>query len=198
MPSSPCGSASSPPAFDRPQAPGCEGRWPGVPNGTVRCGQVSMNRRGMLTITIAALPLLVMALAAAAAPTTRDRHCRGLCYSKCAAQHSCERPDAGPNCFTNFNKCKAVCRTTCSRSQIIKPPAPTAKSKQLTGVPAAGQQPSAETGRQRAGDLLHARMEEARAPHPISPEILRFSSEPPSLLDRRRRAVTRRRSSPLC
>jgi len=76
-----------------------------------------MNRRGVLTITIAALPILGMALAAAvAAPNAGERDkCYRPCDSRCAAEHSCERPDASRDCFTNFNKCKAVCRASCPR-----------------------------------------------------------------------------------
>jgi hypothetical protein len=76
-----------------------------------------MNLRGVLTITIAAVPILGMALAAAlAAPNARERDkCYRACDSRCAAEHSCERPDASRDCFTNFNKCKAVCRASCPR-----------------------------------------------------------------------------------
>jgi hypothetical protein len=75
---------------------------------------MTMNRCGMLILT--ALLLLGTTLIAGAAPNARERDkCLGSCYSKCAAQHSCERPDAGPNCFTNFNQCKALCRSSCPR-----------------------------------------------------------------------------------
>jgi hypothetical protein len=75
-----------------------------------------MNRRGVLTVTIAALSILGMALAAVAAPNALERNkCYGACNARCAAEHSCERPDASRECFTNFNKCKAVCRASCPR-----------------------------------------------------------------------------------
>jgi hypothetical protein len=76
-----------------------------------------MNLRGVLTITIAAVPILGMALAAAlAAPNAGERDkCYKACESRCAAEHSCERPGASRDCFTNFNKCKAVCRASCPR-----------------------------------------------------------------------------------
>jgi hypothetical protein len=75
-----------------------------------------MNRRGMLTIAIAALSLLGMALAAVAAPDARERDkCYRACDSKCAAEHSCERPEASRECFSNFNKCKTACRASCAR-----------------------------------------------------------------------------------
>jgi hypothetical protein len=72
-----------------------------------------MNRRGVLTVTIIALPLLGMVLPAVAAPNTRE--CYNACYARCAAEHSCERLEASRECFTNFNKCKAICRATCRR-----------------------------------------------------------------------------------
>ena len=56
-------------------------------------------------------------LAAVAAPNGRERDkCYRACDARCAAQHSCERPDASRECFTNFNKCKAGCRaSSCPR-----------------------------------------------------------------------------------
>jgi hypothetical protein len=78
-----------------------------------------MNRPGMLTIAIAALSILGMALAAVAAPDAPDARERDKCYracdSKCAAEHSCERPEASRECFANFNKCKTACRASCAR-----------------------------------------------------------------------------------
>src|SRR5437763_11132772 len=80
-----------------------------------------MNRRAVLTITIAALSILGMALGAVAAPNARERNkCYSACNARCAAEYSCERPDASRECFTNFNKCnrtalrlgnKSRCRT---------------------------------------------------------------------------------------
>jgi hypothetical protein len=73
-----------------------------------------MSRRGMLILTT--LPLLGITVTAVAAPNARERDkCYGSCEAKCAAEHSCERPDASRNCFINFNRCKAVCRNNCSR-----------------------------------------------------------------------------------
>jgi hypothetical protein len=77
-----------------------------------------MNRHGVLTVTITAVPFLVlgMALAAVAAPNARERNkCYSACNARCAAEHSCERPDASRECFTNFNQCKALCRASCPR-----------------------------------------------------------------------------------
>ena len=54
-----------------------------------------MNRRSMFTITITALLLLGIWLAAAAGPNARERDkCYGSSDARCAAQHSCERPNA--------------------------------------------------------------------------------------------------------
>ncbi|MGA7488679.1 MAG: hypothetical protein WBW74_17300, partial [Xanthobacteraceae bacterium] len=77
---------------------------------------LGMNRLGMLTMTIAALLLLGMAPAAVAATKARKYdQCYGLCEAKCGAQYGCGRTDARRDCFTNFNKCKAVCRASCPR-----------------------------------------------------------------------------------
>ena len=55
-------------------------------------------------------------LAAVAAPDARERDkCYRACDSKCAAEHSCERPEASRECFANFNKCKTACRASCAR-----------------------------------------------------------------------------------
>ena len=49
-----------------------------------------MIRRGILTVTVAALPLLgLTAITTAAAPNPWDT-CYGACAARCAAQHSCQ------------------------------------------------------------------------------------------------------------
>jgi hypothetical protein len=88
--------------------------WPVV----ARAQQPERTRRigVVLTTTITTLLLLGMALAAVAAPNARERHkCYIACREKCAGEHSCERPDASRECFTNFNKCKALCQASCPR-----------------------------------------------------------------------------------
>ena len=69
-----------------------------------------------LAITITALSLPGMGLTAAfAAPTASERdQCYGSCYSRCAAQHSCRHRNASRECFTHYNECKKLCRTSCS------------------------------------------------------------------------------------
>src|SRR5262245_59604761 len=65
---------------------------------TKRSGRgITMSRRGMLILTT--LPLLGITVTAVAAPNARERDkCYGSCEAKCAAEHSCERPDASRNC----------------------------------------------------------------------------------------------------
>jgi hypothetical protein len=41
--------------------------------------------------------------------TTRVDQCYKPCTARCAAKYACERRNAGPNCFTNFNKCGSFC-----------------------------------------------------------------------------------------
>jgi hypothetical protein len=74
-----------------------------------------MIRRGILTITVAALPLLgLTAIATAAAPNPWDK-CYGACAARCAAQHSCQSRKASRNCFAHYNECKNLCRMSCPR-----------------------------------------------------------------------------------
>jgi hypothetical protein len=74
-----------------------------------------MIRRGILTVTVAALPLLgLTAIATAAAPNPWDT-CYGACAARCAAQHSCQHRRASRNCFAHYNECKNLCRMSCPR-----------------------------------------------------------------------------------
>jgi hypothetical protein len=67
-----------------------------------------MIRLGILTITVAALPLLALpAVAMAAAPNPWD-----TCYGACAAG---QYRRASRNCFAHYNECKNLCRLSCPR-----------------------------------------------------------------------------------
>ena len=50
---------------------------------------------------------------------SRDRAGRGFdqcyypCTARCAAKYACEQRNAGPNCFTNYNKCRSFCWRGC-------------------------------------------------------------------------------------
>ena len=78
-------------------------------------GARALARQG-LAISITALSVLGMAIAAVAAPyTPRSGQCYSACEAKCAARHSCERSNASQDCFTHYNECKAACRRSCSK-----------------------------------------------------------------------------------
>lgn len=73
-----------------------------------------MKPRAALTTAMTALLLLAMPVTAVAAPTYRERYkCYEPCRAHCADRYSCENRNATRNCFTNFNKCKSLCRTRC-------------------------------------------------------------------------------------
>ena len=73
-----------------------------------------MKRHSRFATAMTTLLLLAMPLAAVAAPTYRERYkCYEPCREQCADRYSCENPTATRNCFTNFNKCKSVCRARC-------------------------------------------------------------------------------------
>ena len=73
-----------------------------------------MKPRAKLVTAMTALLLLAIPLAAVAAPNYRERYkCYEPCREHCADRYWCENRNATRNCFTNFNKCKSVCRTRC-------------------------------------------------------------------------------------
>ena len=73
-----------------------------------------MKPRAALTTAMTALLLLAIPFTAVAAPTYRERYkCYEPCRAHCADRYSCENRNATRNCFTNFNKCKSLCRTRC-------------------------------------------------------------------------------------
>src|SRR5262249_3533167 len=68
----------------------------------------------VLTIPIRALLLLAMALAAVSASSPREGdQCYSSCKARCVARYACEGRHPGPNCFTNFNKCRTSCWRMC-------------------------------------------------------------------------------------
>src|SRR5262245_38218286 len=69
----------------------------------------------MLSLTIRAL-LVALALAVlAVAPSSarEDYKCYDSCKARCTARYACEGRHPGPNCFTNFNKCRTSCWRMC-------------------------------------------------------------------------------------
>jgi hypothetical protein len=70
----------------------------------------------MLASPIALLLLLAMATVAAAPLAARERpECYEPCAARCTSRYACEQRHAGPNCFTNLNKCKSFCWRICRR-----------------------------------------------------------------------------------
>jgi len=68
----------------------------------------------MLTIPFTALSVFAILLAAVAPSAAGgfDR-CYYPCTARCAAKYACEQRNAGPNCFTNYNKCRSFCWRVC-------------------------------------------------------------------------------------
>src|SRR5262249_15797730 len=67
---------------------------------------------GMLAIK--ALAVLALALVGIAPSSAReDNQCYSSCKARCVARYACEGRHPGPNCFTNFNKCRASCWRMC-------------------------------------------------------------------------------------
>ena len=68
----------------------------------------------MISLTIRAL-LMVPALAVlSAVPSSAENYeCYDACKARCTARYACEGRHPGPNCFTNFNKCRTSCWRMC-------------------------------------------------------------------------------------
>jgi hypothetical protein len=79
---------------------------------------VAARGAGMLAGPIAMLSLLAIATvaaapAAAATIAAQRAQCYEPCAARCASRYACEYRNAGPNCFTNLNKCRSFCWRTC-------------------------------------------------------------------------------------
>lgn len=111
----PCGAATHRRTLEPALILGGQGAIRGRAGGGAGREGMIMIRRGILTITVAALPLLALtAIATAAAPNPWDT-CYGACAARCAAQHSCHSRRASRNCFAHYNECKNLCRMSCPR-----------------------------------------------------------------------------------
>ena len=111
----PCGAATHRRTLEPALILGGQGAIRGRAGGGAGREGMIMIRRGILTITVAALPLLALtAIATAAAPNPWDT-CYGACAARCAAQHSCQHRRASRNCFAHYNECKNLCRMSCPR-----------------------------------------------------------------------------------
>jgi hypothetical protein len=64
----------------------------------------------MLASPIATLSLRAIAIGASAPLAARERPERyEPCTARCTAKYAYEGRHGGPNCFTNFNKCRSLC-----------------------------------------------------------------------------------------
>jgi len=58
--------------------------------------------------------ILAFALVAIASSLAReDNKCYSSCRARCDTRYACEGRHPGPNCFTNFNKCRTSCWRMC-------------------------------------------------------------------------------------
>ena len=82
------------------------------PNALGCCG-ISTVRGPMSAIYIKIAFLLAMILAAADSSFAQYNQCYSSCRARCVARYACEGRYPGPNCFTNFNKCRTSCWRMC-------------------------------------------------------------------------------------
>jgi hypothetical protein len=67
-------------------------------------------------LAIRALLILAFALMTIAPSLARvDKECYSACRARCEGRYACEGRHPGPNCFTNFNKCRTSCWRMCRR-----------------------------------------------------------------------------------
>jgi hypothetical protein len=75
-------------------------------------------------LAIKALAVLALALVAIAPSSAReDNQCYSSCKARCVARYACEGRHPGPNCFTNFNKCRTSCWRMCRHLSGFSPKA---------------------------------------------------------------------------
>jgi hypothetical protein len=68
----------------------------------------------MPTLPVRALAVLALGLVAIAPSfALEDNQCYSSCKARCVARYACEGRHPGPNCFTNFNKCRTSCWRMC-------------------------------------------------------------------------------------
>ena len=78
----------------------------------------------MRMLAIKALAVLALALVAIATSSAReDNQCYSSCKARCVARYACEGRHPGPNCFTNFNKCRTSCWRMCRHLSGFSPKA---------------------------------------------------------------------------
>ena len=65
-------------------------------------------------LPLKALAVLALALVAITPSfALEDNQCYSSCKGRCVARYACEGRHPGPNCFTNFNKCRISCWRMC-------------------------------------------------------------------------------------
>jgi hypothetical protein len=68
----------------------------------------------MPALSIRIVLLVTMAIVELHASFARaDNKCYNSCRARCEATYACEGRHPGPNCFTNFNKCRTSCWRMC-------------------------------------------------------------------------------------
>ena len=68
----------------------------------------------MPAISIRISLLVAMALIVSYSSFARaDNQCYSSCRARCEVRYACEGRHPGPNCFTNFNKCRTSCWRMC-------------------------------------------------------------------------------------
>ena len=68
----------------------------------------------MSVFLVRMLSVVALILFAAAPSSARERDkCYNSCKARCVARYDCEGRHPGPNCFTNFNKCRTSCWRMC-------------------------------------------------------------------------------------
>jgi len=64
-------------------------------------------------LAIRTLLIVAFTLVAIASSLARENKCYSSCRARCEARYACEGRHPGPNCFTNFNKCRTSCWRMC-------------------------------------------------------------------------------------
>jgi len=91
--------------------------------GDLRYSHVEIGKKVLITpnpevhthmLAIRMFLILAFALVTIATSSAReDNKCYSSCRARCEARYACEGRHPGPNCFTNFNKCRTSCWRMC-------------------------------------------------------------------------------------
>lgn len=72
-----------------------------------------MEVRMPMVLIRALLVLALVLLAIGPSVGRQDKQCYNACRARCEARYACEGRHPGPNCFTNYNKCRTSCWRMC-------------------------------------------------------------------------------------